>query len=173
MPNNDHDDHDDHGDRDRDRIRVETSEAATRVRAEIVAMHAFFEQWFRGVVDDDDDVFSQGFARRFDPGFVRLGPVGDILPLAQVIKSIRPRYGSNPDFRLQIREVLLRRELDNLFVVTFEEWQRNAMHAQPNNGRLATVMLQTDRVAPGGLAWLHMHTCWLPADVVAAEPFDF
>ena len=55
--------------------------------------------------------------------------------------------------------------------VTYEEWQRGSW--QPNNGRISTVLLQNDRVAPGGLAWLHLHEVWLPEEVVAAEPFEF
>jgi hypothetical protein len=169
MPNHDHD----ANDRDRERQRVETSEAATRVRAEVLAIHVFLEQWLSGRVANEDDVFAQGFARRFDPGFVLLTPDGEVLPLALLTKAIRAWHGSSPSLRLQIREVLLRRELDSLFVVTFEEWQRNAQHAAPNNGRLVTALLQTDRVAPGGFAWLHMHECWLPSAKVAAEPFEF
>jgi hypothetical protein len=170
MPNTDHQDA---GDRDRDRQRVETSDAAKRVHAEILAMHAFFLQWFTGAVANEDDVFAQGFARRFDPGFMLISPGGEVMPLAQLTKSIRARHGSNPAFRLEVRDIVLRRELDSLFVVTFEEWQRSAVQATSNNGRLCTVLLQTDRVAPGGLAWLHVHECWLPSAVVAAEPFEF
>jgi hypothetical protein len=168
MPNTDHQDGG-----DRDRQRVETSEAAKLVQLEITTMHAFFVQWFTGAVPNDDDVFAQGFARRFDPGFVLISPSAEVLPLAQLTKFMRGAYGSNPGFRLEIRDVVLRRELDSVFVVTFEEWQRNAVHAPPNNGRLCTVLLQTDRVAPGGLAWLHLHECWLSSAVVAAERFDF
>ena len=168
MPNTDHDDH-----RDRERQRVETSEAAQLVRAEITTMHAFFVQWFTGAVANDDDLFAQGFARRFDPGFVMITPGGEVRPLAQLTKSTRTGHGSNPEFRIEIREVVLRRELDSLFVVTYVEWQRNAKQAQPNNGRMSTVLLQTDRVAPGGLAWLHLHECWLPSAVVTAERFEF
>lgn len=170
MPNTDHEDH---HDRDRDRQRVETSEAAKLVHAEIMAMHAFFVQWFTGSVANDDDVFAQGFARRFDPGFVMISPGGEVWPLAQLTKSMRTRHGSNPAFRLEIREVVLRRELDSLFVATFEEWQRNATRGPSSNGRIVTVLLQTDRVAPGGLAWLHLHECWLPSATVAAERFEF
>jgi hypothetical protein len=174
MPNTDHQDAGDHDHgRDRERQRVETSDAAKLVHAEILAMHEFFVKWFRGAVTNDDDVFSQGFARRFDPGFMLIGTGGEILPLARLTKLIRAGHGSNPGFRIEIREVVLRRELDSVYVVTFEEWQRNAMHATPNNGRLNTALLQMDRVAPGGLAWLHMHECWLPSAVVAAERFEF
>jgi hypothetical protein len=170
MPNTDHRDSDG---RDRERQRVETSDAAKLVRTEIVALHEFFVQWFSGAVANDDDVFAQGFARRLDPGFVLIGPDAEIMPLAMLTKFLRAAHGSNPGFRIEIRNVVLRRELDSVFVVTYEEWQRNAVHAPPSNGRLSTALLQTDRVAPGGLAWLHLHECWLPSAAVAAEPFEF
>jgi hypothetical protein len=166
MPNTDHQDG---ADRDRERQRVETSPAAELVRVEIVAMHEFIEQWFSGAVANEDDVFARGFARRFDPGFVRISPAGEVFPLAQVIRAVRAAHGSSPAFRLQIRAVVLRRELDGVFVATYEEWQRG----NPNNGRISTVLLSTDRVAPGGLAWLHLHEGWLPEAVVAAERFEF
>lgn len=166
MPNTDHRHK---ADPNRERQRVETSPAADLVRAEVVAMHAFLQQWFSGAVTNDDDVFAQGFARRFDPGFVRISPMGEVLPLAQVTRAVRSAHGSSPTLRMDIREVVLRRELGGLYVVTYEEWQR----ANPNNGRVSTVLLQDDRVAPGALAWLHLHECWLPEMVVAAEPFEF
>ena len=38
----------------------------------------------------------------------------------------------------------------------------NAAHAaKPDNARLSTALLAPERVAPGGLAWLHLHECWL------------
>ena len=113
MPNTDHQDG---ADRDRERQRVETSAAAEHVRTEVVAMHVFLEQWFSGAVANEDDVFAQGFARRFDPGFVRVSPGGEIFPLAQVTRAVRNAHGSSPEFRIEIRSVVLRRELDGLFV---------------------------------------------------------
>ncbi|PRP95842.1 hypothetical protein ENSA5_37110 [Enhygromyxa salina] len=173
MPNTNHDSSDDR-EINRDVRRVESSETANRVRAEIEALHEFFVSWFTGAVENDDDVFQRGFARRFDPGFVLVPPAGTLMSLPRLTRAIREGYGQNPDFRIAIREVVLRREIGDLVLVTYEEWQRNAKASTPaDNGRAATAVFKADRVAPGGLAWLHVHECWLPREVMAAGPYDF
>lgn len=171
MPNTDHQDG---PDRNRDRQRVETSEAAAEVQSEIEALHDFFVGWFRGTISNDDDTFQAGFARRFDPGFILIAPGGTVLPLATLTKAIRAGHGSNPEFRIAIRNVVLRRELGKHVVATYEEWQRNALNSTPSdNGRLSSALLERAPVAPGGFAWLHLHECWLPDDIIAAGPYDF
>ena len=55
-------------------------------------------------------------------------------------------------------------------VATYEEWQRNALASEPaNNGRIASVLFATS----DALQWVHVHETWLPADVMAAGPYDF
>ena len=175
MPNNDHDagpERED--DRERSRQRVEDSALAIAARQEIEDLHAFFVGWFSGQLANDDDTFQRGFARRFDPGFLLIPPAGTLLPLAKLSQSIRAGYGTNPDFRIQIRNVTLRREIGKTAVLTYEEWQRSAKASTPaDNGRVATVLMTPDRVAPGGFSWLHLHECWLPRELMDADPFDF
>jgi hypothetical protein len=162
------------GDQDRDVRRAEESELADQVRAEVEAMHEFLQAWFTGAVANDDDEFQRGFARRFDPGLVLIAPGGSTLSLAGLTKAIREAHGSNPKFRIAIRDVVLRRELSNVVVVTYQEWQRNAKASTPaNNGRVSTALLRPEVVAPGGFAWLHVHECWLPAAIMDAGPYDF
>jgi hypothetical protein len=152
-------------DRTRDREQVETSEAAGRVRAEVEAIHEFFVGWFHGALEDDDDLFLRDFARRLDPGFVLVTPSGEALPLARLIKLVRGAHGSNPEFEIEIRDVRLRHQSGDIFVATYEEWQRHAKHNTPaNNRRISTVVLRADRVAPGGLAWLHLHETALASE---------
>ncbi len=159
MPNTDHRDGP-----DRSREDVEGSALARQVKAEIEALHRFFVEWIHGSVAADDDSFQRGFARRFDPGFVLIGPDGALVPLARLTKGIHAAHGSNPDFAIEIRDVVLRRDLGEHVVVTYEEWQRGARHAAtPDNARISTALLRRDRVAPGGFAWLHLHECALPS----------
>lgn len=175
MPNSNHDAEPiDKGNPQRDVRQVERSDLAVAARAEIEALHAFFVGWFRGTLSNDEDTFARGFARRFEPGFLLIPPAGTLLPLARLSRMIRAGYGTNPDFAIEIRDVTLRREIGKVAVVTYQEWQRNAKSSQPaNNGRVATALLQPDRVAPGGFAWLHLHECWLPRALVDADPFAF
>lgn len=158
MPNTDHGDSS--GDHTRDRERVETSELALLVRAEIETIHEFFVGWFRGELEDDDENFLPGFARRLDPGFVLVNSRGEVLPLARLIKQIRGSHGSSPGFEIDIHDVRLRHHSGDIFVATYEERQRGAEHTTPaHNRRLSTAVLRADRVAPGGFAWLHVHEC--------------
>lgn len=160
MPNTDH--QDDSRQHNRERERVETSAAAQQAAAEVEALHVFLQQWFRGALEDTDDVFSAGFVRRFDPAFVMINPSGQLVPLAQVTRRIRAAHGSSPAIEIEVRQTTLRRELSGVLVVTYEEWQRNAAFAErAENVRISTALLQAERVAPGGWAWLHLHECWL------------
>jgi hypothetical protein len=159
MPNTDH--HEDQP-REREREHVETSQEAELVRAEIVALHVFLAKWLRGDLANDDDTFVAEFARRFDPAFVLVSPTGELAPLAQVTKRIRNAHGQSPALAIEIRNVVFRRDLGGPLLATYEEWQRDGGPARPDNARLSSVLLQPERVAPGGLMWLHLHECWLP-----------
>ena len=83
---------------------------------------------------------------------------------------MRRAHGSNPDFRIAIRNVVVRRVMPDVVLATYEEWQRNALASTPpDNARLATVAFA--RTEP--LRWLHVHETWLPGEVAAAGPYDF
>ena len=172
MPNTDHE-----GKRrnpDDDRVRIQESELAQRMRAEIVALHEFFVGWFSGALSHDDETFSSGFVRRFDPAFLLIPPGGTLVPLALLSRMIREGYGKSPDFRIEIRNVVLRREHGKFVLATYEEWQVGAINSKPaNNGRISSAWFKAEPAASNGLAWLHIHECWLPAEVMAADPYTF
>lgn len=138
------------------------------VRHEIDALHEFFVGWFSGALPEH--VFDTQFTPRFDPEFVLIPPSGELLTLAQLSGGLRAARGSNPDFRIAIREVQLRHVAASQVLATYEEWQRHALASTPpDNARVATVLF--DRA--DGLRWLHVHETWLPAEKMAAGPYDF
>ncbi|UCG74117.1 MAG: hypothetical protein JSV45_07010 [Chromatiales bacterium] len=138
------------------------------VRREIEALHEFFVGWFSGALAAAE--FDAQFTSRFDPEFVLIPPSGELLTLGQLSGVLRVAHGSNPDFRIAIRDVQLRRITATHVLATYEEWQRNALASTPaDNGRLATVLFQRNE----SLRWLHVHETWLPAATMAAGPYDF
>lgn len=142
------------------------------VRTELEALHAFFVRWFGGDVPATDDVFAEGLVDRLDPTFVIVQPAGQLMSKADIERGIRAGYGKSPGFRIAIRNVVVQRELADILVVTYEEWQRNAQASEPpDNGRAATVLFR--READGTLRWLHVHETWLPEKVMQAGPYDF
>ncbi len=93
-----------------------------------------------------------------------------MLSLAQLATGLRAGHGSNPEFRIAIRNVTVRHVTDDHILATYEEWQRNALASEPpDNGRISTVLF--DRSEP--LQWLHVHETWLPESITAAAKYDF
>ncbi|MGB1016836.1 MAG: hypothetical protein ACPG4T_22035, partial [Nannocystaceae bacterium] len=80
-------------------------------------------------------------------------------------------YGNSPGFAIAIRRVQVRWQRGTTILATYEEWQRNARRSTPpDNGRAATVLFEDLGTR---LSWLHIHETWLPAEIMAAGPFDF
>ncbi len=138
------------------------------VKTEIEALHEFFVAWFTGKISEQD--FDTNFLHRFDSEFLLIPPAGVILSLQDIATSIREGYNSNPNFRIAIRNVQVRRVFSGYILATYEEWQRNALASTPpDNARLATVLFTDTRP----LRWLHIHETWMPKDVAEAGPYDF
>ena len=152
----------------KDQINSWRSTPMETVTKEIEALHEFFVAWFTGAIDASQ--FKIGFLNRFDPTFLLIPPAGTILDLDGIAANIRAGYASNPNFRIAIRNVQVRRVFDGHILATYEEWQRNAIASTPpDNARLATVLFAD--TPP--LRWLHIHETWMPKDVAAAGPYDF
>lgn len=138
------------------------------VREEVERIHRFFVDWFSGAAPESD--FETQLVSRVDPNFVIVPPDGALLELDALIPGLRQAYGTNPDFRIAIRNLRVRHVSRDHVIATYEEWQRNATSsASPNNGRISTaIFVNTDP-----LIWLHIHETRLPEEVSAAGPHDF
>jgi hypothetical protein len=147
-------------------LSAEAIESA--IRQEIESLHEFFMGWFSGRLSMD--VFDAQFTQHMDPEFVLIPPSGELLTLANLSAGLRAAHGSNPDFRIAIREVHVRRATGHHVLVTYQEWPRHALASVPeDNGRVSTALFD----AAGELRWLHVHETWLPAAQMAAGPYDF
>ena len=142
---------------------------------EVIALHRFFEDWFGGYCDDDDRVFAERLLDRMHEDFTIILPGGIMLDGAGFWPEFRKLYGSNPDFHISIRNIRQKPSvLDSVYIVTYEEWQRNAKQSKPeDNGRLFSAVFIADEQAPYGIKWLHVHETWLPDSAIAAEPFNW
>ena len=60
---------------------------------------------------------------------------------------------------ISIKNVIVRRQQDNLAVVTYEEWQKSA---NGRSARLSTAMFQSTPAKPRPFTWLFVHETWLP-----------
>ncbi len=138
------------------------------VRTEVEELHVFLAGWFTGTIPESD--FEPRFLDHLDTDLAFVPPSGNRLERDELASGIRQAYGSNPDFRIEIRNVIICHVLDNHVVASYEEWQRNASFSTPpNNGRIATiVMTKSDP-----LQWLAIHETWLPEAVMQADAYNF
>ena len=144
------------------------SSTQVRVQREIETLHEFFVGWFTGTLPES--VFNSAFMQRFSPELVFVPPAGNLLGLPELSASVRAGYGTNPNFRIQIRRVQVQQEFAGYVVATYEEWQRNALASKPpDNGRIATVIFSLGEQ----LKWCHIHETWLPDEIIAADSYSF
>ncbi len=140
------------------------------VQSEVEALHRFFVEWFGGACAGTEAELRRGLLQRLDEAFVLVPPAGLVLSRDELTASIKAGYGSNPAFRIAIRNVQVRRAWDGHLLATYEEWQRNARASSPpDNARIASVLFD----ARDGLKWLHVHETWLPESVTRVGSFDF
>ena len=144
------------------------SELQTAIRAEIEDLHVFFVNWFTGKAAVSE--LDTRFTTAMDPALVFISPDGAVLTAKDLIDGFAAAHGANPDFAIEVRDVTIHREIGDLVLATYTEWQKGARNsARPNNGRITTVLMT--RSAP--IRWLHLQETWLPEAVQDAASYDF
>lgn len=145
------------------------------VAKEIIDLHVFFEDWYRGNCNNTDRVFKNRLLSRMDIDFHIILPNGENYYGEQFWPEMKKAHGSNPKFQISLRNFSRKLQIGRkTFVANYEEWQKNAMNTLPaNNGRISTAVMVTDENGPNGLKWLHVHETWLPESKTKTEKFDW
>ena len=139
-----------------------------QVKSEVEALHQFFVGWFSGSLPSER--FETDFRGRFDQSFLLIPPGGMLLTLDEFASGVRAAQGSNPDFRIAIRNVTVRQLFDGHALATYEEWQHHALASIPaENARLASVIFALNEP----LRWVHVHETWLPKSVSQTRDYNF
>jgi len=127
-------------------------------RREIEGLHAFFVDWYDGVLDDDE------FARMeaaIGEDFEMVVPTGAVRDRDAVLAMVREGYGktTHEGFDIEIRAVELVRDLGDAALVRYEEWQLSGEEGdeREEDGRVSTVLLREADGTPEGLEWLDLH----------------
>lgn len=137
------------------------------VTKEIVELHDFFTEWFKGTVERQQ--LEPRFLSRLHEGFVFIPPDGQVIT-RELLKEIFDRgYGTNNYFKIQIRDVTICHEVGNLMMATYTEWQVGAIQSENTNARVVSILIEM--TTP--VKWLHIHETWLPESVRPADSFDF
>lgn len=144
------------------------SDLETTIREEIEDLHVFFVDWFTGAAPKEQ--LETRFGPAMDEAVVFVSPDGGRLSRNDLMRGFAGAHGANPDFRIAIRDVKVQREIGDLVLATYTEWQKGAARSgRAESGRFTTVLMT--RAAPH--RWLHVHETWLPEAEQAAGNYDF
>ncbi len=122
-------------------------------------MHDFLAAWFRGEEKADEKHFKTNLIDRFADDLRIIYPSGSVLAREDLVKPIFAAHGSNPRFRVAIREFkIVALSHDNeLAIASYIEDQFNALNSVPSdNARLSTVVFRI-LGHDGKITWLHIH----------------
>ena len=131
------------------------------IRDEIETLHRFLVGWFTGALEQSDAVFDAGLADRLHRDFEMVQPAGGVHDRAATLAMVRGGWGTNPDFRIAIREVRLLGDWPGagLVLAGYVEVQAGARNSPADNARRSTVLFAR---GSGGLLWRHLHETALP-----------
>lgn len=128
-----------------------TVTVADDTRREVRELHEFFAAWFRG--DREQERFDR-VAGALAPTFRLVRPDGTETDREAVLEGVRAARGTEaPSFRIDVRDLRVRRRLDDHCLVTYEEWQHRD---GAWDGRRSTALLARESSAPAGVVWLDL-----------------
>lgn len=137
---------------------VQTTELRARCEDEVVGLHRFFQEWYRGEID----AAGEGFSRMSDvlaEGFHLISTDGRLVGRSEILASVRGAHGSKPaDFRIRTGECHFRVGSRRMGVVTYQEWHEEGGERR---GRISTAVLHDRADAPNGVEWIHVHETWI------------
>lgn len=137
---------------------VPTTELRARCEDEVVGLHRFFQEWYRGEIDPA----GEGFSRMSDvlaEGFHLISADGRLVGRSEILASVRGAHGSkSQDFAIRTGECHFRIGSRRMGVVFYEEWHEEGGERR---GRISTAVFQDRADAPNGVEWVHVHETWL------------
>ncbi|MHA1245212.1 MAG: hypothetical protein ACTSPK_09040 [Candidatus Heimdallarchaeota archaeon] len=131
---------------------------------EVIGLHKFFEQWFKGEITNDKETLNR-FHNVLAEEFMLIMPTGNFTFKDQIVKQIESGYGSHEkdeiSYELWVQNINCRLIENNLCLVTYEEWGRVNDEI---NARLSSALFRKKEGTINGVEWIHVHETFLPND---------
>lgn len=123
---------------------------------EVVALHKFFEDWFRGT-DDAPDFSSCD--RALGPEFRIIEPDGVTRERAEIIDRLRSAHGKSPaNLRIVVSDPRTIWAGEGAVLLEYTEQQyRDGRTTR----RRSTALLLASPEAPRGVVWRHLQETWM------------
>ena len=133
------------------------TDISKRSWTEIVELHRFLEEWFRGDMPADTTA-----AARIESTFALqcelIARIGVIDRSASLQERLTQAHGSWPDMKIWVDKFVPIWVADNLALVRYEEWRR---FGGQTTGRVTSALFQNAPNGPNGVQWLYIHETWL------------
>lgn len=126
---------------------------ADKYEQEIIDLHQYFEDWFIGKLEKTETRVSR-LADVLADNFHIIASDGHITTRDTLIPALFNAYGTRSDFRIWIENVVIQQQVNDISVVTYEEWQSSDGQMTT---RTCTVIFRENTSAPNGVIWLHVH----------------
>lgn len=124
-------------------------------RKHIVDLHRFIESWMKGEIEKSREKFGY-FENELDEHFVIIHPSGRSQSKLEMINDFWGAHGVQAQkFKIEIRSVKLRRSVENMCILNYEEWQTGSEIA----ARISTVIFKKSRESHK-FKWMHLHETW-------------
>lgn len=130
-------------------------------RREIRELHAFFQGWFRGELEDSDASYAR-FGDVLASDFEIVSPEGRRTPRRDLVAALRTTHGKDaPTARIWTQSERIRPIGDGLWLATYEEWQEQS---GSETRRISSALFRGRTDTPNGVEWLHVHETWIDGD---------
>jgi hypothetical protein len=127
--------------------------APTSAQREIDELLAFFQQWYRGEIPNNQATFDR-LEGVLHENFTIVTPDGETLERYSITSDIRRMHGVDPEARVWATDIHEIYKYQHASVYSYEEHQFVAGNADV---RVSTAVFVRDDDAPNGLVWLRVH----------------
>ncbi|KAJ7299219.1 hypothetical protein O6H91_Y272500 [Diphasiastrum complanatum] len=126
---------------------------------EIVEYYLLFEKWFRGEVENSEEIF-QHLKHSLSTDSIVIHPWGVEESAHRRLEDVRSLYGSQSGktFAIWVDRIRFTTIGEHSWIANFDAWQRTETELCC---RLTTAILQSQVDRPHGLQWLQIHETWL------------
>jgi hypothetical protein len=130
----------------------------TLVEREIRELHAFFQAWYQGTIDDTDSSFAR-LENVLAPEFTLITADGYTMPRERLLPLLRGEHANRPEIEIQVDHIQLRLVSREIVLITYQE---HGTTANGTRSTLITAILRRNPNTPNGLEWVHIHEVSLP-----------
>ncbi len=127
------------------------------IEAEIVQLHQFFQDWYNGDIEFNEDNFSR-LNHVLAESFKLVSPDGKVLERQLLLDGIHQAHNTRQGMRIWIEEVRVLHWFDELVLAMYHEHQDLD---GKSTVRLSSVFFRKKPGTPNQLEWLHVHETWL------------